>query len=175
MMSETMRVYDAGRFHDVALPDWYREARRIARDERIDWRFALERTLRCDRTWLTSEEAPGGRLEIVVWQSPTEGIFVLLEAPDNIVDQVVVLNPTDWLPFLSTYLAPLVAAATQRAALTVQAKIATAIVAWARHGEGDHVDRETGLSRIDLDHDRGRRRARPAHAAAARADQEARS
>lgn len=171
MMSETMRVYDTGRFYDVELPDWYREARRIARDEGIDWRFALERTLRCDRTWLTSEEAPGDGLEIVIWQSPMQGVFVLMEASDNIVEQVVVLNPTDWLPFLSTYLAPLLAAATQRAALAVQKKIANAFIAWARHGEGDHVDRETGPSRTDLARDRERQ----AHAAAAQADRETRA
>jgi hypothetical protein len=38
-------------------------------------------------------------------------------------------------------------------------KIGNAFIAWARHGEGSHVDRDTGISRIDLDNDRDRRRA----------------
>ena len=69
------------------------------------------------------------------------------------------MNPTDWLPFLSKYLAPLIATSTQSAVLQMQSKIANTLIAWARHGEGSHVDRETGLSRIDLDNDRNRRRA----------------
>ena len=41
----------------------------------------------------------------------------------------------------------------------MQGRIANTLIAWARHGEGSHVDRETGLSQIDLDNDRNRRRA----------------
>ena len=87
------------------------------------------------------------------------GILVLIEDPLGLVEQVVILNPTDWLPFLSKYLAPLIATSTQSAVLQMQSKIANTLIAWARHGEGSHVDRETGLSRIDLDNDRNRRRA----------------
>ena len=47
MMFDRMRVYDAGRFHDVDLPDWYREAQSLSQTERIDWHCALERVLDC--------------------------------------------------------------------------------------------------------------------------------
>lgn len=85
------------------------------------------------------------------------GTFVVLETPLALVEQIVILNPADWLPFLSTYLAPLMAASAQCALFEGQSRIANALIAWARHGEGTHVDRETGLSRIDLNTDRDRR------------------
>lgn len=52
--------------------------------------------------------------------------------------------------------------------LHMQDRIANTLTAWARHGKGTHVDRETGLSRIDLDNDRNRRRAEQARYAMAR-------
>jgi len=51
----------------------------------------------------------------------------------------------------------------------LHSKIANALIAYARHGEGSHVDRETGLSRIDLDNDRNRRLAAEARRAMAQA------
>lgn len=159
MMFDRMRVYDAGCFHDVDLPDWYREAQRLSQTERIDWHCALERVLDCEYTLLTEDGTASTGLEIRFWPSEMNGILVLIEDPLGLVEQVVILNPTDWLPFLSRFLAPLIAISKQSAMIALHAKIGNAFIAWARHGEGSHVDRETGLSRIDLDNDRNRRRA----------------
>ena len=158
MSFDRLRVYDAGRFLDVDLPDWHREAERLS-EEGLDWHRALDRVLECDHTQLTGEGAPGGWIEIRFWPSPTQGFFVLFETPLGLVEQVVILNPTDWLPFLTRYITPLIAASAQSVMAELQGKIANALIAYARHGEGSHVDRETGLSRIDLDNDRDRRRA----------------
>ena len=114
--------------------------------------------LDCEYTLLTEEGTVGAGLEIRFWPSGMQGILVLIETPLGLVEQVVILNPTDWLPFLSTYLAPLIATSTQSAMLQMQGRIANALIAWARHGDGSHMDRETGESRIDLDMDRDRRR-----------------
>ena len=159
MMFDRIRVYDAGRFHDVDLPDWYHEANRLSETEHVDWHRAFERVLDCEYTLLTEEGQLGAGLEIRFWPSEMQGILVLIETPLAIVEQVVILNPTDWLPFLTRYLAPLIATSTQSALLQMQGRIANTLIAWARHGEGSHVDRETGLSQIDLDNDRNRRRA----------------
>jgi hypothetical protein len=35
MSYDRMRLYDAGRFHDTDLPDWYREAERLCETERM--------------------------------------------------------------------------------------------------------------------------------------------
>jgi hypothetical protein len=175
MSFDRMRLYDAGRFHDTELPDWYHAAVRISETERVDWHRALERVLDCEYTLLTEEGLPGGALEIRFWPSEIHGIFVLIETPLAFVEQVVVPDPADWLPFLSRHLAPLIAVSNQSAMIGLHGKIGNAFIAWARHGEGSHVDRETGLSRIDLDNDRDRRRAQQARAAMERERREGRA
>ena len=166
MSFDRLRVYDAGRFHDVALPDWYHEACRISEMERVDWHRAFERVLDCEYTLLTEEGQVSAGLEIRFWPSATKGILVLIETPLGLVEQVVVLNPSDWMPFLSTYLAPLMASSAQFGTATMLARIGNALIAHARHGNGSRVDRETGQSRIDLDNDWKRRRAERLRAAA---------
>mgnify|MGYP003598710030 CR=1 FL=1 len=167
MIFDRMRVYDAGRFTDTELPDWYHDAGRLSQTERLDWHHALERVLGCEYTLLTEEGMIAAGLEIRVWPSEAQGILVVIETPIALVEQVVVANPADWLAFLATYLAPLMATSAQSSILHMQDRIANALIAWARHGKGTHVDRETGLSRIDLDNDRNRRRAEQARLAMA--------
>ena len=159
MSYDRMRLYDAGRFHDAELPNWYHEAERLSEAERIDFHRALERVLGCEYTLLTEDGMLSSAIEIRFWPSEMHGIFVLIETPLAFVEQIVILNATDWLPFLSRHLAPLIAVSARSAMVEVQSKIANALIAWARHGEGSHVDRDTGLSRIDLDRDQDRRRA----------------
>ena len=168
MMFDRIRVYDAGRFHDVDLPDWYHEANRLSETEHVDWHRAFERLLDCEYTLLTEEGQLSAGLEIRYWPSETNGILVLIETPLTIVEQVVILNSTDWLPFLTEYLAPLMASSAQFASATMLARIGNALIARARHGDGSHMDRETGESRIDLDTDWKRRRAERLRAAAER-------
>ncbi|MEI4233734.1 hypothetical protein [Roseovarius sp. D22-M7] len=175
MSFERLRVYDAGRFHEVDLPDWYHEANRLIEVERIDWHRALERVLDCEHTLLTEEGLLGGALEIRFWPSEIHGIFMLIETPLSLVEQIVVPNPADWLPFLSRHLAPLIAVANQSSLIALHGRIGNAFIAWARHGKGSHIGRETGESRIDLDNDRDRRRAQQARAAMERERREGRT
>ena len=60
------------------------------------------------------------------------------------------------------------ASSAQFASATMLARIGNALIARARHGDGSHMDRETGESRIDLDTDWKRRRAERLRAAAER-------
>ncbi len=170
MMFDRMRVYDAGHFHDVELPDWYHEARRLSETRRLARHMAFDRALGCEHTLLTGEGAQSGWIEVRFWPSPTHGIFVLVETPLGLVEQVVILNPTDWLPFLTQHLTQLITVAAQSAMLDQQLRLTNAFTSWARHGEGSHVDRESGLSRIDLDNDRDSLMAAQFHQAMARAD-----
>lgn len=175
MSYDRMRLYDAGRFHDTDLPDWYREAERLCETEHVDFHRAFDRVLDCKYTLLTEDGMLGGALEIRFWPSETQGIFVLIETPLAFVEQIVILNPADWLPFLSRYLAPLIAASNQSAMIALHGKIGNAFIAWARHGKGNHIGRESGESRIDLDNDRDRRRAQQARAAIERERREGRA
>jgi len=166
MSFDRLRIYNAGRFHEVDLPDWYHEACRISEEEHIDWHRAFERVLDCEYTLLTEEGRVSAGLEIRFWPSEANGILVLIETPLGLVEQVVIPDPTDWLPFLATYLAPLMAGSAQFSTALMLARIGNALIAHARHGDGSHVDRETGESRIDLDNDAKRRRAERLRAAA---------
>jgi hypothetical protein len=172
MSFDRMRLYDAERFHDTELPDWYHEADLLSQKERLDRHRSFDRVLDCEHTLLTGEGAQSGWIEVRFWPSPTQGIFVLVETALGLIEQVVILNPTDWLPFLTQHLTPLIAVAAQSAMLDQQLRITNAFTSWGRHGEGSHVDRETGLSRIDLDNDLDRRRAAQFRQAMAQADKE---
>jgi len=165
MSFDRVRLYEAGRIHDIDLPDWYREAERLSETERVDFQRAFDRILDCEHTLLTEEGLLGGALEIRFWPSEVHGIFVLIETPLSFVEHVIVPNPADWLPFLSRHLAPLIGVAHQSSLIALHGRVGNAFIAWTRHGKGSHIGRETGESRIDLDNDRDRRRAQQARAA----------
>ena len=151
------------------LPDWYHEAERLSEAERIDWDRAFERVLDCEYTLLTEDAMLGSDRGPVLAERCT-GFFVLIETPLASSSRSSVPNPTDWLPFLTTTLTPLIAAGADRHA---RCKARSACERLHRLGapwRRSHVDRETGLSRIDLDNDRDRRRVERARAAMARAD-----
>lgn len=167
-----IRLFDADHFYDSDLPDWYLKAEQISDAKGIDFHLALDQALACEHWPLTEDAVLDGSIEIRYWHSEHCGTFVLIETPHAIVEQIVVLNAADWLPFLSKYLAPLITTAHHGGLLAVQGKIANAFIAWARHGEGHHVDRETGLSKIDLDNARDCHLAQKACEATARANNE---
>lgn len=159
MIYGTIRCYDAGRFYDVGLPDWHHEAQRLTAREGIDWHRALERVFDCECRQLTEAGLLSPALEIRFWPSETHGILVTIETPLALVEQIIVLNPIDWLPFLTSYLAPLMAASAQVAMVEANGRIANALIARARHGNGDHIDCETGLSKIDIAEEKRRSKA----------------
>lgn len=172
MSYDTLRVYEDGRFRDAPLPDWYREANRLCEQQQLDWDRAVERVLDCEVMMLTSEATMGCLITVHAWPSALHGFLVRFETPVFLVEEVLIPNPTDWLPFMTTHITPLIAAAAQGAAAEGQERLANAFIAWARHGKGSHIDRETGESRIDLDDDRNRCRAQQTRAAMARASRE---
>ena len=129
MIFDRMRVYDAGRFTDTELPDWYHDAGRLSQTERLDWHHALERVLGCEYTLLTEEGLLGGALEIRFWPSEIHGFFVLIETPLSFVEHVIVPNPADWLPFLSRHLAPLISVANQSSLIALHGRIDNAFIA----------------------------------------------
>ncbi len=146
MSYDTLRVYEAGRFRDIPLPDWYQEAERLREQQPLDLDRALERVLNCEIMKLTSDATMGCLIEVHAWPSPFHGFLVHFETPVFLVEEVLIPNATDWLPFMTTHITPLIAAAAQGAAAEGQDRLANAFIAWARHGEGCHIGRGTGLS-----------------------------
>jgi hypothetical protein len=63
--------------------------------------------------------------------------------------EIWVAEAADWLPFNSAYIEPfLLTRATLHQADRTE-RLGNALIAYARHGDGRHVDRDTGESRID--------------------------
>lgn len=170
MVFDTMRVFEAGRLYYADLPDWYHEAEQLSMDAGLNWHQAVSRVLGCCGEPLTEDGSEGGWIEVRFWPSVSQGTFVLIDTEAGIIEQVLVPNSIDWLPFLTQHITPLISAAAQAVSSVQQRKLARAFIAWARHGAGDHIERDTGLSEIDLDLDR--RYAARCRAAAAKAAKE---
>ena len=150
---KTLRVYISGRFEDVPLPDWYREAEQIADNEMLDWEDAISRALGADSIPMT-HDAEDGWLAVRFWQAPGTGFLVNIQNPMGTIEMVWIPEPTDWMPFISAHIAPLIVADAQATIADTLWILKNAAIAFFRHGEGDHVSRQDGLSRIDISKDR---------------------
>ena len=162
MSFNTIRIYDAGRFYDSELPDWYDAAKYLSERDRLDWHLALDRVLDCDHSLLTPKGLIDSALEIRLWSSQMAGFFVLIETPLALIEQVVILNSKDWLPFFSQHLAPIITTSGHSNLSAVHEKFANAFIARAGHTDGSHQNRDNGQSGVDLVDDPDRRRAQQA-------------
>ena len=158
MTHETLRLYSRAGFISVPAPAWYHEANRLSEQEHLDWHRAVGRVLGAEHQALTDEPVPPAYLEINFWLSPAWGCFVVIETPLDLIEHVLVPDPADWLPFMSTYLVPLQAAIGQMAVAAQLDRLTNAVIAFGRHGSGEHIDRESGRSGIDARRDAERRR-----------------
>ena len=66
-----------------------------------------------------------------------------------LIEEVSVPHDADWLPFLSTYLVPVASAMLQADTAYLLQRIGNTLIAWGRHGQGEHIDRFSGESHID--------------------------
>jgi hypothetical protein len=87
--------------------------------------------------------------EMRAYPTPGGGRYVELGEGETSFAEIWVAEATDWLPFNSAYTEPfLLTRATLHQADRTE-RLGNAIIAYARHGDGRHVDRDTGESRID--------------------------
>ena len=157
MTDETIRLYENGRFTNIPVPDWLERAVAISSNERLDWQNSVSRALGVDHQGLTIDQTGPVSLDISFWHSRPHGVYVEIDSGLEMIEQVLVRDPADWLPFMSAHLTPLLAAAAQAEAAHQIGRLTNAVIAWARHGEGAHVDRCTGRSGIDEDRDAAHR------------------
>jgi hypothetical protein len=153
MIFDTLRLYHLGHLQSVPVPDWYEEAGRLSEQSHLDWHKALDRVLGTAHMTLMDEPLAPTWLEVRCWFSATCGIFVVIETPLELVEQVLIHDPADWLPFLTTYLVPITGAVAQAALVDKVNRLGNAVIAFSRHGSGEHVDRESGRSGIDARRD----------------------
>jgi len=157
MENDEIRTFTCEGFGSTPQPDWYREAVRLSADDRVDWHRALSQALGAEHKGLTPSPIDKMGYEISFWQSTDHGSFVEIDSECGLFEEVLIPDADDWLPFIATYLVPLLAAVTQMETAHQLERLTNAVISWARHGEGDHVDRYSGESRIDKARDAARR------------------
>ena len=149
MNEETICSYEFGRFNSIMLPDWYNRAAAVSRSEGLDWHKAVSKAIVAEQQGLTADGMGPVGLDIGFWYSLQHGVYVEIETALGIVEQVLIRDTADWLPFMSTHLTPLLAAVSQAETARQLERIANALISFGRHEHGDHIDRDTGKSRID--------------------------
>jgi hypothetical protein len=149
MIFDTLRLYHLGRLQSVPAPEWYEEARQLNERTHLDWHKAFDEVLGTEHMTLMDGPLAPTWIEVRCWFSSTQGIFVIIETPLEIIEQVLILDAADWLPFLTTYLMPITGVVAQAALVDKVNRLGNAVIAFSRHGSGDHVDAENGESLID--------------------------
>ena len=148
MSDETIRVYTSGSFTSEPVPGWYREAMRLC-DGGGDWHKALSRVLDVESNSFPAASIDQPVAEVVFWRSRHHGAYVEISNMLGLIEEVIVPHDADWLPFLSTYLVPVASAMMQADMAYLLERVGNTLIAWGRHGQGEHIDRTTGQSRID--------------------------
>ncbi len=157
MSDDRITVYRAGSFTTEPRPPWLREIHRLA-EERRDWNASVYAVLEYATSILIigDEYWPFGELR--AHRTPEGGQYVELNEGEGTFAEVWVPDPADWLVFNARYVEPFL----QTRATLYQAdrtnRMGNALIAFARHGEGKHIDRDTGESRIDHREDWERRK-----------------
>ena len=149
MTIESVLVYESGRFTSIPLPDWLDRAVAISSGENIDWHKAVSKAIGAEHQGFTVEPTGSAGIEIGFWYSLQNGIYVEIDTVLGNVEQVLIVDPADWLPFMSAHLTPLFAAVSQAETARQLDRIANALISFGRHEHGDHINRHTGRSRID--------------------------
>lgn len=166
MIEDRIVVYRAGAFMSEPHPAWFLAIRAAAKGGQC-WDESVVKVLghASVRLVIGSEGWPTGELR--VHATPEGGRFVELMEGEYTFAEVWVPDLADWLPFNAAYIEPyLLTRATLHTAERID-RLANAIIAFVRHGEGRHIERETGESRIDHREDAERyRRERAAQYAA---------
>jgi len=155
-MCETMTVFRAGAFTSEPHPPWMLAVHNACTTTG-DWDRALREVLGSSVSHACVGDTGWSDAEVAGYRTPEGGYFVDMMAGDSCHAEVWIPDPVDWLPFHAAYVEPFL---TARAAIRPNEcidRLANALIAWARHGEGRHIDRLTGESRIDQREDTERR------------------
>jgi hypothetical protein len=152
MTEETICQFRDGRFTNIPAPAWLDAAARIAHEECVGWEQAIGRMLDAEHEGLTVEPTGPIGLEISFWRS-RRGTYVEIETASGYVEQVLIPETVDWLPFVSAHLTPLLTAVAQAQTAAELARLTEAVISFARHGQGPHVGRYSGRSQIDEERD----------------------
>lgn len=152
MIEHRIRVYTRDGFSAMPAPEWLQEADRLCEAGR-DWIEAVRQALEAEDNGLVMNPLGETGFDVRFWRSPSHGTYVEIGNELGPIEEVLVPHDTDWLPFLATYLTPLLSSMAQADVTHQLERIGDTLISWARHGQGEHVDRYTGRSEIDARRD----------------------
>ena len=157
MPIETITVFRSGAFASEPAPDWLRRVSTVA-EEIGDWDSAVRQVLGMFDGVAETQDRMA--VEVNQWRTPGGGMYVEFTDVFRVIAAVWIPEPADWIPFYTGHIAPFLDAHAQLATNDQLERIGNCLIAFARYGEGLHVNRECGRSQHDLDRDREMRRAR---------------
>lgn len=156
MKDTEISMYTSAGFTTIPAPDWLVETARLCRPGG-NWQDTLSLVLESEQQSLNPVPIGGNEYDFSFWRSEAFGIYVEINSAFGPCERILVPEDADWLPFMQTYLTPLLAAVSQMETTNQLQRLTNAAIAFMRHGEGSHIERHRGLSRIDLDNDEMRR------------------
>ena len=155
--NNTITMFHAGRFTMEVAPSWLIAIREL-RAKPVDWNQAALKILgyTISHVIIGHDAWPVG--EMHAYPTPNGGHYVELGEGEGKFAEIWIPEAADWLPFNSAHIEPfLLTRATIHQADRTE-RLGNALIAFARHGAGKHVDRETGESHIDYREDRERQK-----------------
>jgi len=156
MKDTEISMYTSTEFTTIPAPDWLVETARLCR-QGGNWQDTLSLVLESEQQSLNPVPIGANEYDFSFWRSETFGIYVEINSAFGPCERILVPEGADWLPFMQTYLTPLLAAVSQMETVNQLQRLTNAAISFMRHGEGSHVNRVTGLSGLDLDNDKMRR------------------
>jgi hypothetical protein len=148
-MTATITVYRAGNFTSEPEPAWRQAARAYADRSEWGWTDSVSAELECDGNRIALHQADMREADATYWTLRSGGHYVEFRCWYLRIEAVLVPDPADWLSFYIGFVAPFLQAHATVSATYRQNRIANVLTAWARHGEGEHVHAETGISTLD--------------------------
>jgi hypothetical protein len=142
MSEQKITRWTNSRFETVAQPEWWQsEIGRIESDPSIP------------------DDGYGMRdiQDVSVWRLESDRGWIATFSNAMLVLYVHAQTDADYLDLLTTRVPAFISLGEDRPIASSLSDIRNAIFSWARHGQGEHIDRDTGESNIDRRRDREQR------------------
>jgi hypothetical protein len=142
-------VYRAGAFAETPEPAWRMKAREFAHPSDVGWADAISAVLDIEGNRLALRHGTIREASVIWWPLPDGARYAEFECVYQLVAAVLIPQYRDWLGFYVGFVLPFLHGHASIELTHHHERIGNVLIAQARHGEGDHVDRATGASEFD--------------------------
>jgi hypothetical protein len=144
-MSNQAVFYRDGEFVCGPEPEWYTAVFATPTSDDADTTLIKAGWER----YMTQNVGHEWAADIEVWKAPNGVLHVTFWSKGEAVETVFIPDRADWLPFYVGYVVPFIRAQAALRRNSEIERVANALIAYARHGEGVHIDRYNGKSKRD--------------------------